>query len=193
MAEVLQGTDEPQRAGAGRAPESDRRTEDVDPKAEPTVRAGSRGRWTPAVEGLAPLVEEALRRVHDPGRLADSGLIGRLACTMAFACHEQRNGRPGELTPLERARALRETLLSALRRLHPDGVVKAGGGGETARFNVLWNAYVDGMPTRQIMHRYAISESTLHRYRRDGVRALARELSEQEDLLRRTEPDVASG
>jgi hypothetical protein len=39
----------------------------------------------------------------------------------------------------------------------------------------------------------SVSESTLHRYRREGIRVLARELSEQEELFRRDRPDVASG
>jgi DNA-directed RNA polymerase specialized sigma24 family protein len=58
---------------------------------------------------------------------------------------------------------------------------------------VLDGLYVRGLSTRQMRTTCSVSESTLHRYRREGIRVLARELSEQEELFRRDRPDVASG
>jgi transposase len=61
------------------------------------------------------------------------------------------------------------------------------------RYDVITSGYVEGMTTRQIVVRYGISESTLHRYRRDGVRVLAQELGEQEARFSREPPDAATG
>jgi hypothetical protein len=43
--------------------------------------------------------------------------------------------------------------------------------------------YVEGMPTKAVMRRHSVSESTLHRYGRDATLALARELAERERVL----------
>jgi transposase len=78
-------------------------------------------------------------------------------------------------------------------RLKPSDAVKGRGAGEMLRYHVLAGGYLEGMSTRQIMARYGISESTLHRYRRDGVRVLAQELGEQEARFSRDTPDAATG
>jgi hypothetical protein len=190
--EVLRGTDDPSSADAGVTDEATSSVPQTPDKPEIVETDDARGRAEP-VPSLAPLVEEALRRVNDPARLTGCRLAEQLPQTIATACREQNDGRRGAPTPLEQARALRGILLAALRRLKPDDMVDGRVGGEMLRFQILSDAYVDGKSSRQIMTRYGISESTLHRYRRDGVRVLAQELGEQEELLRRDEPDSAAG
>ena len=60
------------------------------------------------------------------------------------------------------------------------------------RYAVLHEEYVLGRPNHQIMTRHNVSESTFHRYRRVGARALAAELAHREELLEQgSEPAIA--
>jgi hypothetical protein len=187
LIEVLRGDDDPaqQQGAPPSAPDQDT----PDAPAEPTAGVG---RSEAPAEILTALVEQALRRVNVPARLTGSGLIARLPLTLAVARDAQRNGRRGDPTPLEQAQTLRQVLISAVERLKPAATTSGRGAGDMLYF-VLDGLYLRGLSTRQIMTQCSISESTLHRYRREGIRVLAQELSEQEELLRRDEPDVAIG
>src|SRR5581483_6484395 len=91
-----------------------------------------------------------------------------------------------EPTPLQQARALREVLVAAVERLRPQAGENPSRDltrPDAAHYLILRNAYVDGLPTKAIMVRNSISESTFHRYRRDAVSILARELAGQERAL----------
>jgi hypothetical protein len=57
------------------------------------------------------------------------------------------------------------------------------GSAKTDPYDILYEEYIEGMPTKAVMRRHSISESTLHRYGRDATLALARELEERERVL----------
>ena len=140
-----------------------------------------------------PLVEEALRRINDPSRLTACGLIGRLPQTLANSSREAGHDIRLDPTPLEQARLLRNVLIEVMDRRSRQMPSRVAG--QAKCFGTMcWPAGdPEGMSTRQIMARYGISESTLHRYRRDGVRVLAQELGEQEARFSRDTPDAATG
>lgn len=110
-------------------------------------------------------VEQALRQLHDYARLAESPLVGRLGV------------RAGGY--LERGKTLRERLLQALECLRPAGqrpreaVPRAWYG-----YLILYEAYVEDVPNREIMARLYIGEGTFNRARRNALRSLARALGE---------------
>jgi hypothetical protein len=136
-----------------------------------------------AAADLLPLVEEALRKLNSPGALASCQLVERLPRTIASRYAGAIDGRAEQLTPLDRAHALRDALVATIERLRPE----AGEGGtprpDVAQHTILHDAYVQGLTVKAIMARNGISESTFHRYRRDATLVLARELASQEHAL----------
>jgi hypothetical protein len=127
---------------------------------------------------LRVLVEGALRRLNDLPSLSEHPLLDELPSLSA-----------GAATPLERAARVRNALDQAIERLRPTGARPGPGAaalGGWLHYLVLKEAYVDGRPNKQIMQRYALSESTFHRARRRAIDALTAELRE------RTEPAAAS-
>ena len=86
--------------------------------------------------------------------------------------------------PLEQAQALRTALVEAIERLKPRDADASPGAPAALQYHVLHEAYVLGLPTRAIMTRRGISESTFHRNRREAVAILTRELARQEERLR---------
>jgi hypothetical protein len=151
---------------------------------EPAARAN--GAAGTGVEELVPLVEEALRKLNNPGALASCRLLEMLPRTLATTRAGTSNTRPGQPTPLEAARTLREVLVSAIERMRPGGAAEPGHGAprpDAAQHAILHEEYVQGMSTKAIMVRHSISESTFHRYRREATLILARELVGQERLL----------
>ena len=54
---------------------------------------------------------------------------------------------------------------------------------EALQYAILHGEYVLGLPNTAIMARHNVSESSFHRTRRAGVRALAAELQARESLL----------
>lgn len=127
--------------------------------------------------------EEALKVMNNHFALAKCGLLGLLPHTLTAIRDGWGASRLPGATPLEQAQALHEVLGQAIERLKPvDGSDK----GEPAlRYNVVRERYLEGKEVKQIFMRRSISESTFHRYRRDGIEAIARELKEQEHLLAR--------
>ena len=135
-------------------------------------------------EHLVRLTEEGLRRLNKPAALTDCGLMGRIPRTVA--AHADRDGaRPGEATPVEQARALREVLVLAIERLKPPERDTAPGSPSALQYHILREEYVQELPNKHIMTRHSISEGTFHRNRRSAISLLARELAKQEDLLSR--------
>jgi hypothetical protein len=181
LAEVLRGTDQQAPTGdtAGRAPGG----EPAETTASSAPAAGTAVQPGESPVALVPLVDEALRRVRTPARLTECGLIAQLPLTVGAACQAQRNGRGGAPTPLEQAHALRQVLISAVERLRPADAPDSRGSRDMLH-GVLDGVYLKGMSIRQTMSQFSISESTLHRYRREGIRVLAQELGEQEESFR---------
>jgi hypothetical protein len=99
-----------------------------------------------------------------------------------------------EVTPLEQARALRATFKDAIQRLRPEAEGEQKHGTPDAlQFEILSREYLLALPTRAISRRLGISESTLHRYRREATGHLARELEWQENCLARSQSRPTSG
>lgn len=134
-----------------------------------------------AATHLARITEDALRRLNNPAALAACDLAAQIRLVLAAAAVEEAGVVAGELTPLQRARLLRATLLQTIDSLKPSTAEALSPA--ALHHEILREEYVDGIPNRQIMLRHSISESTFHRIRRDAILILARELSEQEDLL----------
>lgn len=112
------------------------------------------------------LVESALRRLNDLPALSQHPLISTVETGAS---------------PLERAAALRSELEQAVERLRPPGPRPTPGTsnvGGWLHYLVLREAYLDGRPNKQIMQRYALSESTFHRARRRAIDALAVEVAQ---------------
>ncbi len=69
--------------------------------------------------------------------------------------------------------------MQAIDRLAPE----QGTGEQNLYRAILVDEYVLGHSTARIMTRYAISESTFHRYRRGAIRAVAQDLMAREHSL----------
>lgn len=111
-------------------------------------------------------VEGALRRLNDLPALSEHPLIGSITTEGG--------------TSLGRAAALRNDLAQAVERLAPEGTRPALGAaaGRSGWLHhlVLYEAYIDGRPNKQIMQRYQLSEGTFHRARRRAIDAIATDL-----------------
>jgi hypothetical protein len=123
-----------------------------------------------SVPDLRLLVEGALRHANDLPTLSGHPLLDALIPAAAG-------------TTLERAGLLRAELEAAITRLRPSGPrptpgSQAGPGG-WVHYLVLYEAYLEGRPNKQIMQRYLISESTFHRARRRAIDAVAEDLAER--------------
>lgn len=126
-------------------------------------------------------VEDALNHVRDLGELADCELVGELPLTISAICRDRLNGRGGNPTSLEQAHALNEALRAAIERLTLGDEHGARPPGDRIQpHHVLTEQYLEGLSPRQIAIRHYTSESTVHRNRRRGVRAVTRELRERE-------------
>ncbi len=125
----------------------------------------------------ARLTEEALRRLKSPTALAQSGLVAALPHTLSGGA-----ARGADVaSPLANAQALREALLTAIEKLRPaDGNDSSV---QSQQYRILHEEYVIGRTTRMIMARLSISESTLHRYRREAIGAVASDLALREAQL----------
>jgi hypothetical protein len=140
---------------------------------------------TVALDGLQRLTEEALKSLNNPLQLASCALVGRLPQSIALARTECDPNARAEATSLEQAQALRQTIAASIERLKPASNGNAAHEPEALHYQILWNEYVMGMSAKHVMIRLSLPESTFHRYRREAVAALARELKEQEDQTAR--------
>jgi hypothetical protein len=116
---------------------------------------------------LLSLVEEALRHLPDYIVLGQSPLAGRLGL--------------GASSHVETGKKLQQVLQTAIEALRPAGN-RPGEPLPRVWYNyaVLHDAYVEGVPNREVMARLYISEGTFNRTRRNALRGLTRLLLEQE-------------
>jgi hypothetical protein len=123
---------------------------------------------------LRVLVESALRRLNDVPALSRHRLVGATPSTRAPTGSR-----------IDAGNQLRRDLVEAIDHLRPEATGPGPAtrsnpvGGAWLHFLVLHEAYVQGRPNKQIMQRYALSESTFHRVRRRAVDAVATELHER--------------
>lgn len=112
------------------------------------------------------MVEDALRRLFDTIALGQHPLLDRIHI--------------GGANHVERGRNLQQHLVQAIEALHPVGARPAEPlPREWFNYVVLYDAYVECVPNREIMARMYISEGTFNRTRRNALRGLARLLLEK--------------
>ena len=110
-------------------------------------------------------VETLLRQMSDYARLGESPLSAQLQL-------------PG-LTHVERGKAMRARLIGGIEALRPTGTrPREPLPREWHNYAVLYDAYVEDVPNREIMARLYISQGTFNRVRRKALRAVARNLVE---------------
>jgi hypothetical protein len=112
------------------------------------------------------MVEEALRHLPDTITLGQSPLAEKASIM-------------GD-SNLDRGKRLQDLLMKAINDLKPAGT-RPPEPLPRVWYNhaVLYDAYVEGVPNREIMARLYISEGTFNRTRRNAIRGLARMLMEK--------------
>ncbi len=121
-------------------------------------------------------IEVVLRNMFDYTFLADS--------TLANLHLVRAHLPPGQITHLDRGRAVHAIVLEALDKLRP-GSTEPRDPPPRAWYPylILRSAYLEETPNRDIMLRLYISEGTFNRTRRAAIRSLARTLREMEALV----------
>ena len=129
-------------------------------------------------EEFVSSVEDALRQLHDYSYLGEHALA-RLKVVQWYL-----EGRePGFVTHIDRGKVLSEVLVQAMQKLRPEGSEPNRlevPSREWHLFLVLYAAYVEGDPNREIMSRLYIGEGTFNRTRRRALRGVAKALQEME-------------
>jgi hypothetical protein len=117
-------------------------------------------------EEFIKMVEEALRHLPDTVMLGQSPLAEKISVT----------GK----SQIERGKQLQELLTSSIEAFRPTEK-RPPEPLPRVWYNhaVLYDAYVEGVPNREIMARLYISEGTFNRTRRNAIRGLARMLVER--------------
>jgi hypothetical protein len=112
------------------------------------------------------IVEEALRHLPDTVTLGQSALAAKISIKAD--------------THIERGKQLQELLTNSIEAFRP-GEKRPPEPLPRVWYNhaVLHDAYVEGVPNREIMARLYISEGTFNRTRRNAIRGLARMLMEK--------------
>jgi len=140
---------------------------------------------------LVSMTEAALRRLRNPASLGQCSLMERLPFTLAAEFEARHTGQATKIamTPLDKVQLLRASLVSAMEKL---SVVGGQGRGEpeALQYLILHDEYVLNRPVKAILTRYSISESGLHRHRREAISALANELASRENALARPTESV---
>ena len=115
------------------------------------------------------IVEDALRRFSDFLSLGESPLAECIGIK--------------EESQIERGKQVQAKLGEAIQSLRPQGERPSEPlPREWYNFVVLYDAYVKGVPNREVMARLFVSEGTFHRIRRHAVRGVARYLAEKKRL-----------
>jgi hypothetical protein len=117
-------------------------------------------------EEFIRMVEEALRHLPDAIALGQSALAEKMPIRAE--------------SHVERGKRLQEILTASIEALKP-AEKRPPEPLPRVWYNhaVLYDAYVEGVPNREIMSRLYISEGTFNRTRRNAIRGLARMLVEQ--------------
>jgi hypothetical protein len=115
-------------------------------------------------------VEDSLRNLDDYITLGQSALTEQLG----IAGH----------THIERGKAVRQVLVDAVETLRPTRERPAEPlPREWYSYAVLHDAYIEGVPNREIMARLYISEGTFNRSRQKALRGIARFLMEKQESI----------
>ena len=123
------------------------------------------------------MVEGALRHLNDLTALSRHPLLGFVPTLTG-----------PDATRLEAAVELRSELTQAIEQPRPPGArptpASASGPGGWLHYLVLYEAYVDGRPNKQIMQGYCLSEGRLHRARRRAIDTLTVHLAQRKARCR---------
>ncbi len=121
-------------------------------------------------------VENALRNLSDFAYLGDSPLAElRLV---------RSHVPPGQVTHLDRGKAVYTTLNLAMDKLQPETERKGNPPPrEWYPYLILYQAYMEDVPNRDIMSYLYISEGTFSRTRRAAIRAVTRAIEEMEAAI----------
>jgi hypothetical protein len=145
-----------------------------------------------SADRLVRLTEQALRRLNNPAALGRSELASRIPKTLDASTREAVGRGLQDVTPLERAQAIRAVLISGIERLKPLDGDTGPESPAALQYHILHEEYLQGLLNKQIMTRHSISEGTFNRNRRQAIAMLAEELERQEQLVSR-EKVAASG
>ena len=129
---------------------------------------------TRIIPPLSPeCLELALRNVYDYAYLADSPLAELMLV--------QTRLPDGQVTHIERGKAVHAILQEALNKLRPGEAQSPNPPSrEWYPFLILQEAYIEETSNRDIMQKLYISEGTFNRTRRTAIRSLARAIGELE-------------
>jgi hypothetical protein len=90
----------------------------------------------------------------------------------------------GQVTTLDRGKAVHEILLEAIDKLRPETpIARDPPPREWYPYLILRDAYLEEKSNRDIMLALYISEGTFNRTRRAAIRSVARTLGEMEEML----------
>ncbi len=122
--------------------------------------------------GFVAAIEDAFRHLSDTAYLGEHALARLRVVTGRLG--------PGVATGLDRGRALKDALMDALNRLKPAAQEPKQPSNEWYPYLILREAYAVGVPNKEIMARFYISEGTFNRTRRRAIRAIARVIADLE-------------
>lgn len=121
-------------------------------------------------------VEDATRNLHNVAFLGQHPIAGLKSVTPYIAT---QNNQPATL--LDRGQAVRKLLEILIERLRPAATPPPEPlPPEWRLYTVLYAAYIENVPNREIMSRLYIGEGTFHRARRQALDSLANALLELE-------------
>jgi hypothetical protein len=152
----------------------------------------TRSQGKSSIDPLVQLVSRALRCLNNPAALARAELADWIPATLDAATVDTLGRGSLDVSPLERAQAIRTILADAIERLRPpDSPYRVTG---AVQYLILREEYLLGFLNKHIMARHDLSEGTFNRNRRDAVAVLAEDLYSRELLLSTaTRPEGASG
>lgn len=120
-------------------------------------------------------VEDAMQNLFDYAYLGDSPLVN-LQQVKALL-----DG--ATLTHLDKGKAVYRVVNAAIEKLRPESTVPSQPiPREWYPYFILHDAYLDGLPNRDIISKLYISEGTFHRTRRSAIRSVTRVMSELESV-----------
>lgn len=131
-----------------------------------------------SAEALLPLVEDALRKLHDLAHLGDHPLAK--LCVVEQRLQQRQEPAAGFI---ERGKVVSEILVQALNQLRPNSSPpgeKQVPPRDWHPFIILYDSYVLDTPNRDIMSRLYISQGTFNRTRRRALHSVAQTLAESE-------------
>jgi len=138
-----------------------------------------------SADRLRDLTEQALRRLNNPAALGRNELASRIPVTLDGSTRAALGRGLQDVTPLERAQAMRSVLISGIERLKPLDGDTGPESPAALQYYILREEYLQGLLNKQIMVRHSISEGTFNRNRRQAIAMLAEELDRQEQLASR--------